>query len=119
MEDLNPSIQTDDQLGAGPSAEAMLANPVPKSPGARQPMKESTAAADELGGGERLASMVDEPATVPRATAGAAGSSEADAGVADAAPELGAEEPVEPKEQAALSEMSEGVVGRAVQPPSP
>ena len=51
--------------------------------------------------------------------AGAAGSSEAKTGVADAAPESRAEKPVLPEEQTALLKASEGVVGHAVRPPSP
>ena len=69
MEDLNPSTQTNEQLGAGPSMEAVLADPVPKSPGARRPAEKSTTAADELGGGERLVSTADEPVVVPGAMA--------------------------------------------------
>ena len=71
--------------------EALLADPVPESLGARWPAEESTAVADELGGGEQLALMVDEPPAVPGATAAATGSLEMEAGVADAAPESGAE----------------------------
>ena len=99
--------------------EAMSVDPVPESTSARWPAKESTTAADELGGVERLASTADEPAAVPEATAGATGSLEADAGVVDAALESGADKPVEPKEQVALPEMSKGVVGCAMQPPRP
>ena len=44
--------------------KAMPADPVPESLGARRPAEESTATADELGGRERLASMVNEPAAV-------------------------------------------------------
>ena len=82
--------------------EAVLADPVPKSPGARRPAEKSTTAADELGGGERLASMVDELAAVPGATAGADGSSEAEAGVADAVLESRVEKPVVLEEQTVL-----------------
>ena len=93
---------------------------VPVSSGAQRRMKESTAAADELDDDERLAPTVGESATtVPEAMVGAAKSLEADAGVADAVPELRVEKPVEPEEQAALPETSEGVVGHAVRPQSP
>ena len=86
MEDLNSSIKTGEQPGAGPVAEATPADSVLESPGARRPAEEPTAIADGLGGGERLAPMADEQVAVPRATARAAGSSEVDAGVVDAAP---------------------------------
>ena len=66
---MNPFGQTTEQLGAGPSMETMPANPIPESPGARWPVEESTAAADELGGRERLASTADEPVVVPGAMA--------------------------------------------------
>ena len=89
MEDLTPPIQTDEQPGAGPRAEAMLADPVLKSLGARRPVEESTAAADVLGGGEWLSPTADGSTAMPGATEETTGSSEADAGVADAAPESG------------------------------
>ena len=46
--------------------------------------------------------MVDESAATPGATAGATGSSEAEARVIDAASESGAERSMVPEEQAAL-----------------
>ena len=58
--------------------------------------------------------MVDGLATVPEATAEAAGSSGAEAGVADAAPETEVEKPAVPEERMALPEASKGVVGHAV-----
>ena len=85
----------------------------------RWPTEESTAAADGLGGGERLAPTADESAVVLGATVGAAGSLEADAGVADAASESGVEKPVVPEEQAAFPETSEGMVGHVVRSLSP
>ena len=97
----------------------MPAAPVLESPGAQQPAEESTATADGLGGGERLASMVDGSVTVPGATAKAAGSSRAEAGVAEATPEARAEKPVVPKEQTTLPEASKDVVGHIVRPRSP
>ena len=50
---------------------------------------------------------------------GAAGPSEAEAGVADATPESRAEKPVVLEEQTMLSKASKGVVEHVVQPPSP
>ena len=111
--------QTGVQLGADPSVEEMPADPVRESSGARRPAMESTAAADELGGGERLESTVDEPAAVPGAMAGAAGSLEAETRVVDAALESRAEKPMAPEEQMSLPKASEGMVGHAVQPSSP
>ena len=58
--------------------------------------------------------MMDELAVVPGATARVAGSSEAEAGVADAAPESRAEKSVVPEEQAVLPEVLEGMVGHTV-----
>ena len=81
-------------------------------------MEESTAAADVLGGGERLAPTADGSVAMPGATAEAAESLEADAGVADAASESTIDKLVVPEEQTALPEASEGVVGHAVWPPS-
>ena len=97
----------------------MLADPVPESPVAQRPAEDSTTAADELGGNKRLASTADGLATVPRATAEAARSSGADAGVADAAPEARAKKPIVLEEQTMFPEASTGVVGHAVWPQSP
>ena len=80
----------------------MPADPVPKSLGARRLVEESTAVTDGLGGGERLATSVDKLAVTPGVTVGAAGSSEAEAGVADAVPESAANKPVMPEEQMSL-----------------
>ena len=66
-----------------------------------------------------MAPTVDEPATVLEATVGAAGPSEVEAGVADAAQESRAEKPVVPKEQTTLPEASDGVVRHAMWPSSP
>ena len=118
-EDLTPSVQADEHLGAGPGAEAMPAAPVPESPGARQPAEDLTAAVDGLGSSERLASMADGSAMVPRAMAEAAGSSGAEAGVADATPEARVEKPTVPEEQTTLPEAPKGMVGHAIQPRSP
>ena len=114
------SIRPDQRVaGAGPSVEAMPADPFLESPGARRPMEESTTTANELGDGERLASMADEPAVVLGETAGAAGPSEAEARVADATLETRAEKPVVPEGQTALPEASEGMVRHVVRPLSP
>ena len=99
--------------------EAMPADPVLESQGARCPMEESTAAADGLGDGERFVPMADEPAAVPGVIAGAVGSSEADAGVADVASKSRAEKPVVPEEQTKLLKALEGMVRHAVWPSSP
>ena len=112
MEDLNQSIQTSEQLWASPDVETMLVDPILESPSARWPVKESTATTDGLGGGEWLAPMVDEPVAVLGAMARAVGSSKADAGVADTAPESRVEKPV-------LPEASKGMVGHTVRPPRP
>ena len=74
--------------------EAMSVDPVLESTSARWPTKESTTAADELGGVERLASTADEPAAVPKATTGTAGSLEVETRIADAMPESRVEKPV-------------------------
>ena len=63
--------------------------------------------------------MADGSATVPGATTEAAGSSGAEARVADAALEAGAEKSTMPKEHTALPKASKGVVGHDVRPPSP
>ena len=65
MEDLNPLGQTGEQPRAGPGAEAMPANSIPESLGARRPTKESTTAADGVGGGERLAMMAADATETP------------------------------------------------------
>ena len=82
-------------------------------------MEESTTAADGLGGGDRLVTTADKSAATLGATAGATGSSEADAGVTDDVPKSRAEKPVVLEEQASLPEASEGVVGHVVRQPRP
>ena len=119
MEDLNPFVQTSEQPGAGPGAEAMPTDPVPESSGARRPVEESTAPAGGLGGGERLGPTADGSVAMPGATAETAGSSAANAGDAGATPESAAAKPVAPEEQPAPPEASQGVVGLAVRPRSP
>ena len=66
-----------------------------------------------------MAPTVDGSTVVPEATAIIAGSSEADAGVADAMPESTTNKPVVPEEQTTLPQASEGVVGHAAWPRSP
>ena len=62
---------------------------------------------------------VDGSAMMPRAMIEAIGALKAYAGVADAVPEYGAEKPMVPEEPTTLPEVSEGVVGHVVRPPSP
>ena len=66
-----------------------------------------------------MALTMDESTVMPGATAGAAGSSEADARVVDATPKSGVEKLVVPEDQATFLETSKGVVGHAMRPPSP
>ena len=94
-------------------------DPIPESPGARQPVEESTAPSAGLHDNERLALMADGSAAAPEATVGTAGSSGAEAGATDAASAFGAERPVVPEEQTALSGASEGMVEHVIRPPSP
>ena len=82
-------------------------------------MEESTALAGGLGGSERLVLTADGPAVVPGATVKATGSSIAEARVSRATPESRMEKPTVPGEQTVLPEVSEGMVGHAVRPPSP
>ena len=93
-------------------------DPILESPGDRQHAGEPVAAVGGLGGGEQLSSMVNESATAPSATAGAAGSSRVEAVVTSIALESRAENPTVSKEQTALPEASEGMVGPAIRPPS-
>lgn len=71
----------------------MPVDPIPESLGARQSAEELTTATGELGGGERLALMADELATVPEATTKTIGSSEAETGATDVTPAFRAERP--------------------------
>ena len=82
----------------------MPADPVPESPGAQWLADGSTTAADELGGGERLATTMDGSAAANEEMAVATGSSEAEAGVTDATPESTTGKPVVLEEQMALPE---------------
>ena len=119
MEELNPSVQTGEQPGAGPGAEKMPADAVLESPGAQQPVEESTAAAGGLGGSERLVPTADGSVAMPGATVETAGSSTANAGDAGVAPKSGAARPVQPEEPNMLLETSEGVAGCIMWPPCP
>ena len=69
-------------------------DPIPESPSARQPVEESTAPSARIGGDERLASMADGLAAAPEAMAGTAGSSGAEAGVANVVLESRVEKPM-------------------------
>jgi len=89
---------------------------MPESLVARRSIEESTTAIGGLGNGERLA---DGSMTVPRAMAETAGSLGAEAGAVDAMPVFRTEGPAVPEEQAALPKASEGMVGHAIQRPSP
>ena len=97
----------------------MWTDSVLESPGARQFVKDSTTTADGVGGGERLATMVDDSTEMPGATVRAAKSLEAGAGAIDVVPESGAQMPASSEEQTARPEMPQGAVGRSVRPPSP
>ena len=119
MEDLNPSGQTGEQPGAGTRVETLWTDSVLESPGARQFVKDSTTTADGVGGGERLATTVDDSTEMPGATARAAKSLEAGAGAIDVVPESGEQMPASSEEQTARPEMPQGAVGRSVRPPSP
>ena len=66
-----------------------------------------------------MASTADGSAAAPEATAGTAGSLGAEAGVVGVTLESRAEKPTVPEEQTTPPEVSEGVVGHAIQPPSP
>ena len=81
-------------------------DPIPKSPGARQPTEESTAAISGLGGSEQSAPTIDGLATMLGATAETAGSSAANAGDAGATPKSRAVKLVALEEQPAPLEVS-------------
>ena len=118
-EELNLSIQTNEQPRAGPSVEAMPTDPIPESLGSRWPAEESTTTASGLGSGERLVPRADGSVVMPRAMTEAAGALEANAGIVDAASESRAEKPTVLEEPTALPKASKGVVEHGVQPPSP
>ena len=106
MEDLTPLVWTIEQLKAEPRVETTLA-------------EESTAAAGGLGDGEQLAPTADGSVTMPGETEQIAESSEVEVGATGIAPASRLGKLVVPKEQVALPEPSEGVVGHAIRSLSP
>jgi len=90
MEDLNPSGQTGEQPGAGPSMESLPIDSIPEIPGACRFAEDSTTTADGVGGGERSATTMGDSTEMLGATARAAKSSKAEVGAADSMPESGA-----------------------------
>ena len=114
-----PPVQTDEQPKAGPGAEEMPVDPILESPGARHHVREPIAAVGGLGGDEHLTSTANELTIAPSATAGTAGSSGVDTLVTSVTPKSRAKNLAVPKEQTALLEASEGMVGPAIRPPSP
>ena len=101
MEDLNPSVQSGSSRGLFLRAEIKPVDSILESPSARWFAKESTNAADGIGGGERLATTTADAMEMPGATARAAESSEAGAGATGAVPEPKAQRPAALEEQAA------------------
>jgi len=77
-------------------------DPILESLGAQQHMEEPNAALGGLGGSERLSTTANESATAPSAMA-----------------ESGAENPTVLREPTTLPDASKGMVGAAIQPPSP
>ena len=80
----------------------MPVDPILESPSAREHVGEPIAAPSGLGGSERLSTMANESATAPLATA-----------------KSKAEKLAAPKEQTAVPDASEGMVGPAIRPSSP
>ena len=97
----------------------MPVDPILESPGARQHAGEPIGAVGGLGGGKQLLSTANESVTAPLAMVGTVKSSGVEAVVTNIAQESGAENLAVPKEQTALPEASEGMVGPAIRPPSP
>ena len=97
-----PPAQTEQQpktvLGVG----EMRVDPILESPSAREHAGEPIDAPGRLGGSKRLSTTANESATAPSAMA-----------------KPGAEKPSTPKEQTTLLDALEGMVGPAIQPPSP
>ena len=83
-EDLNPSGQTGEQPGAGPSAETLRIDSVPESLGTRRFAEDSTTTADGVGGGEQSTTTMGDSIEMLGATVRATESSEVGAGAADA-----------------------------------
>ena len=88
--DLNPSGQTGEQPVAGHSAETLRTNSVLESQGARRFAKDSTTAANGVGGGERSATTTGESMEMLGAMVRAAESSKEGLGATDDVPESGA-----------------------------
>ena len=80
----------------------MPVDPIVESPSAPKQVGEPITATGGLGGSERLSTMTNESATAPSAMA-----------------ESRAEKLAAPKEQTVVPDASEGMVGPAIQPPSP
>ena len=97
----------------------MLVDPIPESSGSRQHVGEPITTVGRLGSDEQLSSTANESATAPSATAGTTGSSGVEAAVTDIALESREENLATPKDQTAPPEALEGMVGPAIQPPSP
>ena len=90
-----------------------------ESPDAREPAVETAAAIGGLGGGEGSTSSANGSATLPKATAEAAGAVGAETRVAGEVPESRAVEPMAAEDQTTPPEASPGMVGRAIWAPSP
>ena len=117
--DLVPPIQTDEQPKASSGTEGMPVDPIVESLGACQHAGEPIATVGGLGGSKQLLSMANESATASSTTGGTTGSSRVEAVVTSVTSESGAENLAVPKEQTALPEASEGMVGHAIRAPSP
>ena len=98
--------------------ETLRTDSVPESSGARRFVKDSTTAADGVGGGERSATTMGDSTKTPGATARATESLKAEARATEAMPESGAQGPTASEEQATHPEMPQGVVDRFMRPPS-
>ena len=109
-EDLNPSGQTSEQPGAGPSMETLRIDSVPESPGAHRFVGDSTTAADRVGGAERSVTTTGDSMEMLGATARAANSSKAEVGATDVMLESRAQRPATSKVQAVHPEMPQGKV---------
>ena len=89
------------------------------SPGAQQPVEESTTTAGGPGDGEWSASAEDGPATTREAMAGTAGHSGSETGAAGIAPEHGSSGPEAREELTAPPKVAQDTVGPVVRPKSP
>ena len=99
--------------------ETILAALVSESLGAQELVVETIATIGGLGGGEGSASSTDGSATLPRATAEAAGAVGAETRVASEVSESRATEPAVAEDQMVPPKASPGMVRPAVQAPSP